>query len=261
MRRGFQGALRRAACGIGVLATAMLVALPLPAPAQELDGLVETGNRLAALLRAGRAVVSANQERINDPGAGDKGLSPDVFMDQVALRYEEVNGLAPLAGDLSPLQRRLTEAQLQAMREVVAESQPLINMEGMGFKGFIPAVFARLVNERFGAAVGDLARVKVTAPPELVRNRTARPDDWEAQVIETRFAAAEHETGSAWYEVVPGADGAEEFRMLIPEYYSASCLSCHGTPEGEVDITGFPKEGGAEGDLGGAISITLHETR
>ena len=47
--------------------------------------------------------------------------------------------------------------------------------------------------------------------------------------------------------------------MLIPEYYSESCLSCHGETAGEVDITGFPKEGGKEGQLGGAISIILRE--
>ena len=36
-----------------------------------------------------------------------------------------------------------------------------------------------------------------------------------------------------------------------------SCLSCHGEPKGELDITGYPKEGAHEGDLGGIISITL----
>ncbi|WP_425053472.1 c-type heme family protein [Psychromarinibacter sp. S121] len=239
------------------LAVLTLLALPLPAPAQDHDALVATGNRLAALLRAGRAVVSANQDRINDASVGDKGLTPDVFMDQVIAAYLETNGEPPLTDDLTDLQRRLTQAQLDAMRAVVAEQQQVINMEGMGFKGFIPAVFARLVNERFGETVGDLANVKVTAPPDLVRNRTARPDAWEAEVIETRFGAVDHEKGAPWFEVVDGAD----FRMLIPEYYSASCLSCHGGPAGEVDVTGFPKEGGTEGELGGAISIILHDAQ
>jgi len=44
----------------------------------------------------------------------------------------------------------------------------------------------------------------------------------------------------------------------VPEYYGEACLACHGNPKGEVDITGHPKEGGALGDLGGAISITLY---
>ena len=49
------------------------------------------------------------------------------------------------------------------------------------------------------------------------------------------------------------------YRMMMPEYYANSCLSCHGSPKGETDITGYPKEGGKEGDLGGVISVTLYK--
>lgn len=249
------GQVPRLRPGLTALFIAASLALPVTAPAQaeEMDTLVDTGNRLAALLRAGRTVVSANQALVNDPAIGDKGLTPDVFMTQVTEAYTKTHGEPPLTDDLSPLQTRLTEAQLAAMEAVVTDSQDLINVEGMGFKGFIPAVFARLVNERFGQSVGDLASVKVTAPPDLVRNRTARPDTWEADVIATKFGATDHAKGDPWFEIVDNS----QFRMLIPEYYAASCLSCHGEPAGEVDITGFPKEGGKEGELGGAISITL----
>lgn len=244
-----------------LLFAALLVTPSVPVPAQTADQevLVETGNRLAALLRAGRSVLSANQDLINDPAKADKGLTPEVFMEQVLAAYEQTNGEPPLTEGLTDLQRQLTEAQLNAMRDVVADAQSLINMPDMGFKGFIPAVFARLVNEEFSLAVGDLAKVKVTAPTPLVRNRTARPDDWEAAVIETKFEVEGYEKGAAWSELIEAA-GEPQFRMLIPEYYAQSCLSCHGAPAGEVDITGFPKEGGKEGDLGGAISITLFAT-
>ena len=45
---------------------------------------------------------------------------------------------------------------------------------------------------------------------------------------------------------------------MVPEYYVGSCLVCHGSPKGEMDVTGYPKEGGKVGDLGAAISITLY---
>jgi hypothetical protein len=45
--------------------------------------------------------------------------------------------------------------------------------------------------------------------------------------------------------------------MLVPEYYTVSCLECHGSPKGSLDITGYPREGGKPGDLGGVISITV----
>ena len=62
--------------------------------------------------------------------------------------------------------------------------------------------------------------------------------------------------GTPYAATVQQADGTV-FRVMVPEYYAASCLACHGTPKGSTDITGYPREGFAEGDLGGVISITL----
>ena len=62
--------------------------------------------------------------------------------------------------------------------------QATINEKGTGFKGFIPAVFRRLVSETFNGLAENEAVIKVTAPPDLVRNRKARPDAWEKEVIE-----------------------------------------------------------------------------
>lgn len=240
-----------------LLFLSLMFAVPDTAPARtSKQVLIDSGNRLAAVLRAGRSVVSENQSLINDPKVGDKGLTADAFLDQVIETYEARNGEPPLTDGLPPDQARLIEAQLAAMGEVITEAQDQINARGMGFKGFIPAIFARLTNERFGEKVGDLASVKVTAPPELVRNRKARPDDWEKAVIEHRFLSDGWQTGASFDEMTEGTDGPV-FRMLLPEYYSPSCLSCHGGPAGEVDVTGFPKEGGTEGELGGAISIML----
>jgi hypothetical protein len=39
-----------------------------------------------------------------------------------------------------------------------------------GFKGFIPAVFARLVSEAFARRAKGEAEVKVTRPPDRIRN-------------------------------------------------------------------------------------------
>jgi len=46
-------------------------------------------------------------------------------------------------------------------------------------------------------------------------------------------------------------------RVLLPLFYGKDCLSCHGTPKGERDVTGYPREGAKEGDLGGAISVKI----
>jgi hypothetical protein len=138
----------------------------------------------------------------------------------------------------------------------VDEQQGTINRPGVGFKGLIPATFGRLVSERFKDKVGEQAQIKVTAPPELVRNRAARPDAWETSHIQEELLDPAWPRGQV-FSAVTEQDGREAFRILVPEYYSAGCLTCHGEPKGEIDLTGYPMEGGKLGDLGGVISITL----
>jgi hypothetical protein len=77
-------------------------------------------------------------------------------------------------------------------------------------------------------------------------------------VLEHKFSNPDWPKGEPFTEAV-SVDGRPAFRVIVPEYYVSSCLSCHGEPAGETDITGYPKEGGKEGDLGAAISITLFE--
>lgn len=217
---------------------------------------IATAQRLAELLRDARTVISNNQSLINDPAVGDKHLDGDRFVRQATALYVEHMGEDPLSPALSERDRRLIDAQIAAMREVVDEHQADINRAGVGFKGFVPALFARLMNEKFAEKVGDQATVRVTAPEELVRNRKALPDPWEAKVIETVFSDPGRAKSEAYTEQTT-VDDRSAFRMLLPEHYTASCLSCHGTPKGEMDITGYPKEGGRVGQLGGAISIVL----
>lgn len=212
--------------------------------------------RLADLLRSARTVISRNQDLINDPAKGDKGLTGEkVLTDAIAL-HKESTGDDPRDSDASTLEGKLLRAEMASITAVMDENQSAINAKGIGFKGFIPAVFARLVNETFAEKVGEQATIKVTAPENLVRNRKARPDSWETKVIENRFLTPDWPTGQPFSEFVD-VGGKQAFRILVPEYYAPSCLSCHGEPAGEVDITGYPKEGGKEGDLGAAISITL----
>ncbi len=213
---------------------------------------------LADVLRASRTEIANQQARINDPDIGDKGLSADVISSNI-IKALAANGKAdPTAADPSTLEGRLLIAQLEAIREIINENQMLINSKDIGFKGFVPAVFTQLVNERFGEKVGTEAELKVTAPVHLVRNRKARPDKWERSVIEDRFSAADWPTGKLFAENTADS-GGDAFRVMVPEYYGQACLSCHGAEKGEMDITGYPKEGGALGDLGGSISITLYQ--
>jgi hypothetical protein len=145
---------------------------------------------------------------------------------------------------------------MDAIVEATDANQATINAKGVGFKAFIPAVFARLVNESFESHAKSEAQIKVTAPEQLVRNRKSRPDPWESEVIRGKLLQADWPRGQA-YAAEVDTKGRPAYRMMMPEYYAGSCLSCHGSPKGETDITGYPKEGGKEGDLGAIISVTL----
>lgn len=219
---------------------------------------LSTALLLADILRAGRTEIASQQPTINNKLIGDKGLSGEVIQKRVVARLAESGQAENLANPADEIEAMLIQAQLDSIREILDENQPLINNKGIGFKGFVPAVFAQLTNERFGEKVGDVAEIKVTAPMELVRNRKTRPDTWELSVIDSRFKTESWQRGELFAEDAEGKRGAA-FRVMVPEYYGEACLACHGAPAGEMDITGYPKEGGHLGDLGGAISITLYD--
>jgi hypothetical protein len=211
---------------------------------------------LAEMLRDARTVISNNEDLINNPNIGDKHLTgPKVLADATAL-YKKDTGVDPTAIDASSYEGRMMRAMMNAIAEVMDENQLTINEKGTGFKGFIPAVFGRLVSESFNGLAKGEAEVKVTAPTDLVRNLKALPDAWETKIIDTKLLNPDWPHGKPYAASVETA-GRPAYRFAIPEYYTQSCLACHGTPKGALDITGYPKEGRKLGDLGGVMSITL----
>jgi hypothetical protein len=213
---------------------------------------------LADMLRSARSVISANQPLINDASVGNKGLTGAVVLRKAKEKYAETSKQQLSRIDPKSLHGRLLRALMDSIVEVMDANQDLINEQGVDFKAFIPAVFARLVSERFRGKVGSAALITVTAPNDLVRNRSARPDPWELKTIERVLLNPAHPTGQ---HIATSAEkrGRRALRVLIPEYYAQSCLSCHGVPKGESVISGYPKEGGAIGQLGSVISVTIFD--
>lgn len=250
--RGPRVCLCAIACAAIILSS---LALAARAQADESEE-VAIALSLAKMLQAGREVISSNQALINDPERGDKGLTGDVVLAAAIENYTKATGRDPLSIPPASRQRQLLDSEMAAIKEVVDENQSFINEKGVAFKGFIPAIFARLVTERLEKKIGTEVVIKVTAPPKLVRNRKSRPDEWEQSIIEEKFLAPGWTRGKVFSQAQP-KEGRDAVRVMVPEYYTASCLSCHGQKKGEVDITGYPKEGASEGDLGGVISITL----
>jgi Protein of unknown function (DUF3365) len=252
--RGWLHSTHNAILALFVVGLAPCPGLAAAAPAD--DDMV-IAQSLAEMLRDARAVISNEQDLINDPELGDKHLTGKVVLDKAVKSYLKATGVDPRKINPASRRGRLLRAMMAAVVQAVDDNQATINARGTGFKGFIPAVFARLVDEAFQPLAKGEAEVKVTAPLELVRNRKARPDEWEAEIIKTKLLDPTWPTGQP-YSATVETKGRPAFRVVVPEYYAESCLSCHGSPKGEMDITGYPKEGGKLNDLGAAISITLY---
>lgn len=210
----------------------------------------DVAKEMSILFAAGRAVISDNQDKINNAELADKGLTGDAVIAAAKEKYKEKAGKDVDAAD--PFQKAI----LDAIGDVMKDAQPVINEKGKGFKGFLPAVFAGQVASKASEKLAGKAVIKLTAPKELVRNRKNKPDAWEDKAIEETFKKAGYEKGKPFSETT-SVDGKNAFRFIQPEYYKQSCLSCHGGPKGETDISGGKKEGANLDDLGGAISVTL----
>ena len=244
------------AAGTGILAAtaiALTVGSPAAAPA---DDDAQIAKSLSTMLQAGRTVVSRHQNTINDANLANKGFDARTVLTEANKIYQDAAGVDPMSIDANSRHGKLIRMQMDAISEVISAHQETINRKGVGFKGFIPAVFGRLTNEAFGRRAVGLAEMKVTAPQQFIRNIKAKADDWESGVIRDKLLLASWPKDQI-FAAEATAKGKNAHRTAVPEYYGASCLSCHGSPQGEIDITGYPKEGGKVGDLGGVISITL----
>jgi general secretion pathway protein A len=148
-----------------------------------------------------------------------------------------------------PLLKRLVEES----KKTLASYQTVINLPGLAYKGLIPATFGTETAARFQVWSGIY--LKQTAPSHLLRNPKNKPDEYELTILE-RLANSDRPQQNDT-TVSETLEREKTVRVILPLYYGKACLSCHGEPKGERDITGYPREGGREGELGGAISVKL----
>ena len=210
----------------------------------------EVAEHLIELVKIGSVVVSENQATINDAAKAEKGFTSDFMADQVLERFKKKTKIDLRIANVVP-QANLYLTLVEAEREVVDEAQPVINRPGVGFKGFLHAVFARRVGEHFYKKTG--VRMKLTGID--YRTTNSKPDEFEQEVLRM-FSDPRHPKDQV-YARSTVVDGRPVLRMMDPEYAATACLSCHGAPKGERDIAGMKKEGWKEGGLAGAISVIL----
>mgnify|MGYP000979739821 CR=1 FL=1 len=104
-----------------------------------------------------------------------------------------------------------------------------------------------------GVFFAEMTDYKIKPTHLNYRSILNAPDDFET--IGLQHFQADSELQEYWS--TDTIDGKEVFRYMAPLRIEESCLSCHGEPAGEVDVTGYVKEGYKVGDFGGAISLIM----
>jgi hypothetical protein len=238
------------------IALTFSITMPIIAWAGPIEEASETGRLLAILLDAGRSTIAKNQDLINDASKADKGYTSQVFQRQVAEDFQRRTGVAltNLEEEKIPeMAKPLLARLMEEAKKTIDTYQSVINVSGFAYKGLIPATFGTETATRFQSWSGIY--MKQTAPPHLVRNPKNKPDDYESAVF-SRFATSNSDQApdKVFSEVT---DDGKYVRVLLPLFYQKACLSCHGEPKGQRDISGYPREGAREGELGGAISVKI----
>jgi hypothetical protein len=142
--------------------------------AADYDEEIAIAKSLAAMLSAGLTVISIDQDLIDNPDIGDKGLDGKTVLAHAQQLYQESTGSNPLTVDPNSRRGRLLRAEMNAIIEVMDAHQKSLNQRGIGFKGFIPATFGRMIIESFGRGPPAMPRSKSWRRQNY--SETASPD-------------------------------------------------------------------------------------
>jgi len=205
----------------------------------DLDQAREAGRLLALLLDTGRVVLARYQDEIKDPERAAKAFGPQIFeaavVDEFARRSGGLDLHHPDRLPLPGRTRGLLVALLQTGIEVVRDRKALIDKPFLGYKNLIPATWGTWTSAKFSLRTG--VRMKQTALD--FRNPANAPDALEQEIL-AQFAAPSYPRDDLPVSLIE-RDGSA-LRLLLPLFHHRECLSCHGQPKGEIDISGYHKE-------------------
>ena len=141
---------------------------------------------------------------------------------------------------------RVLSAEIGAAWDYIDAVQPQINRATGETSGIYCAVAAKDIAKRFSAGSAYSIRYIRGNP----RNTEDAPDDFERKAL----SSFEEGVVEEYYGLEHQGDSSV-FRYVGLLEIEDGCLPCHGDPAGEKDITGYAKEGMAEGDVAGACPL------
>lgn len=159
-----------------------------------------------------------------------------------------------LQNDLEDKARIIT-TQLNALRIFVAKNQRKINYSKGQFeyKNLGPEKVASEVADIFNISPQHNTKYKIRLAALNPRNPKNKADDFEKKQIEVFY---KNRNVSEIFEK-DTLNGEKVYRYVKPIFMGKHCIDCHGEPKGELDKSGYPKEGYKLGDLTGLVSIIV----
>ena len=147
---------------------------------------------------------------------------------------------------------RMFAREMDAVWQFMDNSQDTINTAADGsydFKGLHCSIVGKSIGSIFSARNDYAIRYTNFNP----RSPLDEPDEFEAAAL-SRFNE-DRSVREFW--AAQEYEGKLRFRYAQALRVDESCLECHGSPAGEIDITGHAKEGWTLDSVGGAISIVI----
>ena len=220
---------------------------------------------IAKVYSASMTYIFRQQALINSQTTDKAELFGTQFIDNVKSTYKK-----KYSSDAFPDEDILAIKTLfEVMIEVMEDNKTLLLDEDITFKGFIPAIFAFQISQRYSQK-GIGIKVKFTNELARVRNKFNNPDTWEIDAINKLKAGNLAE----YYDENGLFRDKQANRYIIPVPMSSMCLTCHGEPQDNpanynrpkqqwttIDKTGFKMEHWQIDDFGGAISVTIYDAK
>ncbi|PCJ11259.1 MAG: hypothetical protein COB04_19370 [Gammaproteobacteria bacterium] len=205
--------------------------------------LKQTATELTTLLRSARS-VTVNKVTIDDPS---KFVLAD-FVVKTKSNYKDAAG-KPF-DDSDEMLNHLMDAIVFVIGNA-KEGRYKDKWNSGDYAGkFLPARFAREAGLKFEQLTQGKATIRLTTSDRLLVNKQNKSQPWENLVIEQKFMASSWPKNRIYDKYTK-----EGFQLLLPEYYNAGCLGCHGGEQGKK-IHASPIAGEL-GDFGGAISVFI----
>jgi signal transduction histidine kinase len=142
--------------------------------------------------------------------------------------------------------------QQKALWEFMAINQRKLNYD---YDGNLEYKFLSCSTVAMGVGAMLAAETDYKLKPTKLdyRNMLNAPDDFESRGI----SKLQQDSSAKEFWAIDMENGKKVFRYMTPLQIDKNCLDCHGQPKGELDISGYTKEGLKIGDFAGALSLTM----